>query len=585
MQNFKISFLTDKSPLSDSALLMQSDRLNISVLMLPRTQLDAVLANDMVTVLPQRGVYVLYGQQHIYVGKTNQGLDRIKQHDRSKDFWQVAVLFLSAAFDEEIIAGLEAETIAHMQQHSQFVLENKQIPQHQYAHKQTEINVKEWLLQLQNVLGFLARNPVALAQTQMAAMPADNKQKEGVQGQVAQQQSQVNLSTAEPEQVFTLRSGDARMVQLPDERVMLLRGAKINVNSTHASIIASTKNLYEMLLKHGLISKDTGELLCDMTFSCASAAGRFVLGRACSGLEEWRDAQGRSFKEVASISTSKYTEEESDAADSAAQSLSATPEEIPEQLRGVLIFQSSGLTARLSYRGEKQWVVLAGSLLRGADRKDDRLFVQNTIAEAKENHTITEQTDGYLKTSVDFSFSTPSAAMAFVYGSGVGAFDKWRNESGVTLRELLAQAEVPVAAEAADAAADSAVQPQATATEEIPEQLRCVLLFQARNLTAKMSFRGVKQWVVLSGSQLRGADRKDTQVSTRQIIAEAKKRHELTEQADGSFVINRDFYCKTPSAALALVLGGEGTNALTHWHNEDGVTLRALLAQAELKEY
>lgn len=585
MQNFKISFLTDKSPLSDSALLMQSDRLNISVLMLPRTQLDAVLANDMVTVLPQRGVYVLYGQQHIYVGKTNQGLDRIKQHDRSKDFWQVAVLFLSAAFDEEIIAGLEAETIAHMQQHSQFVLENKQIPQHQYAHKQTEINVKEWLLQLQNVLGFLARNPVALAQTQMAAMPADNKQKEGVQGQVAQQQSQVNLSTAEPEQVFTLRSGDARMVQLPDERVMLLRGAKINVNSTHASIIASTKNLYEMLLKHGLISKDTGELLCDMTFSCASAAGRFVLGRACSGLEEWRDAQGRSFKEVASISTSKYTEEESDAADSAAQSLSATPEEIPEQLRGVLIFQSSGLTARLSYRGEKQWVVLAGSLLRGADRKDDRLFVQNTIAEAKENHTITEQTDGYLKTSVDFSFSTPSAAMAFVYGSGVGAFDKWRNESGVTLRELLAQAEVPVAAEAADAAADSAVQPQATATEEIPEQLRGVLLFQARNLTAKMSFRGVKQWVVLSGSQLRGADRKDTQVSTRQIIAEAKKRHELTEQADGSFVINRDFYCKTPSAALALVLGGEGTDALTHWHNEDGVTLRALLAQAELKEY
>ena len=582
MQNFKISFLTDKSPLSDSALLMQSDRLNISVLMLPRTQLDAVVANDMVTVLPQRGVYVLYGQQHIYVGKTNQGLDRIKQHDRSKDFWQVAVLFLSAAFDEEIIAGLEAETIAHMQQHSQFVLENKQIPQHQYAHKQTEINVKEWLQQLQNVLGFLARNPVALAQTQMAAMPADNKQKEWVQGQVAQQQSQVNLSTTEPELVFTLRSGDARMVQLPDERVKLLRGAKININSTYASIIASTKHLYEILLKHGLINKDTGELLCDMTFSCASAAGRFVLGRACSGLEEWRDAQGRSFKEVASISTSKDTEEESDAAESAAQSLSANPEDIPAQLRGVLIFQSSGLTARMSYRGEKQWVVLAGSLLRGADRKDDRLFVQNTISEAKENNTITEQADGYLKTSVDFSFSTPSAAMAFVYGSGVGAFDKWRNEAGVTLRELLAQAEVPVTA---DAAADAAIQPQATATEEIPEQLRGVLLFQARNLTAKMSFRGVKQWVVLSGSQLRGADRKDTQVSTRQIIAEAKKRHELTEQADGSFVINRDFYCKTPSAALALVLGGEGTDALTHWHNEDGVTLRALLAQAELKEY
>ena len=249
-------------------------------------------------------------------------------------------------------------------------------------------------------------------------------------------------------------------------------------------------------------------------------------------------------------------------------------------LRDVLIFQSHGLTARLSYRGEKQWVVLAGSLLRGADRKDDRLFVQNTIAEAKENHTITEQSDGYLKTSVDFSFSTPSAAMAFVYGSGVGAFDKWRNEAGVTLRSLLAQADESVATDDDDAA-DAAAQSQTTVTEEIPEQLRGVLLFQARNLTAKMSYRGEKQWVVLAGSQLRGADRKDTQVSTGKIIAEAKKRHELTEQADGSFVINRDFYCKTPSAALALVLGGEGTDALTHWHNEDGVTLRALLAQVQ----
>ena len=582
MQSFKISFLTDKSPLSDSALLMQSDRLNISVLMLPRTQLDAVVANDMVTVLPQRGVYVLYGQQHIYVGKTNQGLDRIKQHDRSKDFWQVAVLFLSAAFDEEIIAGLEAETIAHMQQHSQFVLENKQIPQHQYAHKQTEINVKEWLQQLQNVLGFLARNPVALAQTQMAAMPADNKQKEWVQGQVAQQQSQVNLSTTEPELVFTLRSGDARMVQLPDERVKLLRGAKININSTYASIIASTKHLYEILLKHGLINKDTGELLCDMTFSCASAAGRFVLGRACSGLEEWRDAQGRSFKEVASISTSKDTEEESDAAESAAQSLSANPEDIPAQLRGVLIFQSSGLTARMSYRGEKQWVVLAGSLLRGVDRKEEQAFVQKTIAEAKENNTITLQADGTFVTNVDFTFSSPSAAKAFVYVSGVDALDKWRNDSGVTLRELLAQVEESITT---DAAADSAAQPQATATEEIPEQLRDVLLFQARNLTAKMSFRGVKQWVVLAGSQLRGVDRRDTQVSTSKIIAEAKEQHELTEQADGSFVTNRDFLCKTPSAALALVLGGEGTDALTHWHNEAGVPLRTLLAQSGLKEY
>lgn len=289
-------------------------------------------------------------------------------------------------------------------------------------------------------------------------------------------------------------------------------------------------------------------------------------------LQEREQEVTRLQQELQKSQVNVTTTEECDAADS-----SVTTEDIPEMLRDVFIFQSNGLTARLSYRGEKQWVVLAGSQLRGEDRKDDRLFVQKIIAEAKENHTITEHSDGYLETSVDFSFSAPSAAMAFVYGSGVGAFDKWHNEAGVTLRTLLAQADESVETDAAEDAA----QPQTTLTDEIPEQLRGVLLFQARNLSAKMSYRGEKQWVVLAGSQLRGVDRKDTQVSTRKIIAEAKKRHELTEQADGSFVINRDFYCKTPSAALALVLGGEGTDALTHWHNEDGVTLRALLAQAK----
>ena len=171
--------------------------------------------------------------------------------------------------------------------------------------------------------------------------------------------------------------------------------------------------------------------------------------------------------------------------------------------------------------------------------------------------------------------------MAFVYGFGMHALDRWHNTNGVTLRELLAQAYKSVADDSAD-------QPQSTATpatEDIPAPLRDVLIFQARNLTAKLSFRGEKQWVVLAGSQLRGVDRNDTQVSTRRIIAEAKQNHELTEQADGSFVIKRDFYCKTPSAALALVLGGEGTNALSYWHNEAGVPLKVLLAQSGLEKY
>lgn len=235
-------------------------------------------------------------------------------------------------------------------QQSKFVLENKQLPQHQYAHMSTKHNVQERLRQFHNVLSFLVRNPLALAQTQMTATPAADKQEDGLQfqRQLAQltqqlqareqevahlqqalQQSQVNLPKTEPEQVFSF------------------------------------------------------------------------------------------------------------AADSAAQLQSPATEDIPVPLRDVLFLQIGNLAASMSYRGPKQWMVLAGSQLRGAERKGD--LVQKAITEAKENHTITEHSDGFYVTNVDFSFTSPSAAMAFVYGFGVGALDKWHNVNGVTLRELLAQ--------------------------------------------------------------------------------------------------------------------------------------------------
>ena len=351
MQTFNISFLIDKAPLCNSALLMQSDMLNSSVLVLPRKQLDEVVSNDTVTALPQRGVYVLYGQQHVYVGKTNQGLGRIKQHDRSKDFWQVAVLFLSTAFDEEMIAGLEAETIAYMQQQSKFVLENKQLPQHQYAHVQTMHNVRERLRQFRNVLDFLMHKPLSFTQTQMADTSATDRQEEALklQSQVAQLTQQ-------------LQSREQEVARLQQE----LQQSQVNVPKTEPEQV--------------------------FTF----------------------------------------------AADSAAQPQSPVTEDIPAPLRDVLFLQIGNITAKMSYRGEKQWVVLAGSQLRVARRKDEQL--QKTIAEAKENRSITEHSDGFYVTNVDFSFTSPSAAMAFVYGFGVHALDRWHNTNGVTLRELLAQA-------------------------------------------------------------------------------------------------------------------------------------------------
>lgn len=536
MQTYKLSFLADNVALSDSTLLMQSDLLNSSVLVVPRAQLDAADIKSMDTTLPHKGVYVLCGKKRLYVGKTNQGLGRIKQHDRTKDFWDVAVLFVSSAFDEETIAGLESEAIAYVQQHSDFVLENKQQPQHQYSHLGTQFNVQSFLQQFNAVLGFLGCNPVAAAQTErvalsaeehtsklqqqiddleadlkqqiakydeqvlkveqkdqevqsleqrLAALEQENKQ---LRATVQQQQLPTLAPTSGAEHVFVLQGGKANMVQLAVDRYVVLRGAKINVNSTHKSLYRSTKSLYEVLRAHDIITCDNGEfsLQCDMSFATPSAAGSFVLGRSCQGTAEWRDEQGRSINDLHALAAQNQDPSSAEAgattdaqlaSSSAENTINSTStdasvtcnagvlepqvlqpeiellaasnelpvkhslsEEVPEQLRGVFHLKHRQLKAQLVYKGPKQWILLQGSQVRGEVRKDRAVAghdeVAKMFANEREKGTIVAQPDGTFKTVVDLPFRAVSTAAEFVLGSSKNGWEAWLDDKGAAIKPL-----------------------------------------------------------------------------------------------------------------------------------------------------
>jgi len=66
------------------------------------------------TGIDRQGIYYLISENdenkiaQIYVGQTSKGISRLDEHNRSKDFWNKAIMFLadSKTFTLDMISGL-----------------------------------------------------------------------------------------------------------------------------------------------------------------------------------------------------------------------------------------------------------------------------------------------------------------------------------------------------------------------------------------------------------------------------------------------------------------------------------------------
>ena len=215
MQTFELSFLGDNRALCNSAFVMTPDHGKSSVLVVPRAQLEEMISNSEVTALPQKGVYVLLGQQRLYVGQTAHGLVDINQLDTYQNFWQVAALFLSSNFDENKIAALKAAFIRYSQRSGMFLLENELETKQQNKHSDSQYNVQSYLLQFQAVLDFLGSNQIAVEQTEvMEALAAEQERSLLQKQQQAQQggmQNKINSVNGKDLEVQELKQQVAQL--------------------------------------------------------------------------------------------------------------------------------------------------------------------------------------------------------------------------------------------------------------------------------------------------------------------------------------------------------------------------------------
>ncbi|MCX6028470.1 MAG: GIY-YIG nuclease family protein [Chloroflexi bacterium] len=232
--------------------------------------------------LKRTGIYVLWGPgesghlPRVYVGEGDEVLARLEQHARNKDFWTHAAVFITSErkiLNKAHVQYLEARLVALANEAKRCELDNGNVPQLP-ALSDADAAVAG---------GFLANVLLCLP----------------VVGVNLFEKTQVTADKGYDLQLKA-RGIEARGIDLPEGFVV--RAGSTAVKVEVRSIYPNLADLRRALLGKGVLS-DAGEvyrLTQDYTFNSPSTAAGVLLGRSANGRIEWKDAKGRSLKEIQS---------------------------------------------------------------------------------------------------------------------------------------------------------------------------------------------------------------------------------------------------------------------------------------------
>lgn len=270
-------FVADGDP--DGLRVVERSNWIGKALMFPRALLPTVKKRD---ELGQTGVYLLLGPRDdgdgemLYVGEGDPIRPRLESHHAQKDFWTRAVCFVAVPgrLNKAHVQFLEAHLIRLAQAAKRMPLDNANTPTEPTL---SEADRADMQVFLQNMLGML---PVMGVQAfeQVAAAPARSVTLLTCKGKGVQASGYVSS------QGFVVKSGS-------------LATGSPNASFQKARGMAA---LRDDLIKSGVLVAE-GEALRftqDYAFSSPSAASDLVLGGSTNGRLQWKDAAGKTLKDL-----------------------------------------------------------------------------------------------------------------------------------------------------------------------------------------------------------------------------------------------------------------------------------------------
>ena len=222
------------------------------------------------------GIYYLISENddnkiaQIYIGQTRNGVARLEDHNRSKDFWNKAIMFLAdnKTFSLDMISGLEAYAIAKAHESKRYKVENSVNPKYEIDEYDLPL-IEEIYEEIQFIMA-----------TQGYKM--DN--------------SKVTLNEANT--LHTTRNSINAFGVYDGEKFEVLEGSEIDI---------ARKCISPALEKQRKNALDNGNIVCangknklnvSISFTSPSSASTFVLGGSTNGWTEWKNKEGKTLDEI-----------------------------------------------------------------------------------------------------------------------------------------------------------------------------------------------------------------------------------------------------------------------------------------------
>ena len=222
------------------------------------------------------GIYYLISENddnkiaQIYVGQTRNGVARLDDHNRSKDFWNKAIMFLAdnKTFSLDMISGLEAYAISKAHESNRYKVENTVNPKYEIDEYDLPLieEVYEEIKFIMATQGYKMENAIE--------------------------------TLNEANTLHTTRNGITAFGVYDGERFEVLEGSQIDMSRKGRSPIVDQQR--ESAIKNGDIVLKNGKyyLTISMSFTSPSSASCFVLGGSTNGWAEWKDKDGKSLDEI-----------------------------------------------------------------------------------------------------------------------------------------------------------------------------------------------------------------------------------------------------------------------------------------------
>lgn len=274
-------FVADGDP--DGLRLVERSNWVGKALMFPRALLPQVKLRP---ELSQTGVYLLLGPREdgegdmLYVGEGDPIRPRLESHYAQKDFWTRAVCFVATPgqLNKAHVQFLESNLVRLAKAAKRLPLDNGNHPAEPTLSEADRADMQVFLENMLGMLPVLGVHAFEQAAT-LAAVPAAQLTCKG-KGVVA--------TGYEASQGFVVKAGSQAVGEAVPSMQQHVRG----MYDVRQELIANG-----VLVREG----DAYRFSQDYVFSSPSTAAAVVLGRSANGRIEWKDAKGRTLKELQAL--------------------------------------------------------------------------------------------------------------------------------------------------------------------------------------------------------------------------------------------------------------------------------------------